>query len=302
MITGVSLGQMEENQAPVVVSNSNEYKQIRKENYALQKQLDAVEAKLNQEKELKNELENTNKLYEKKLKEYDEISQKSVDWQKRIIESNNEIDSRESAIQKLEGEVKVLQENISSAEKEIAFRLDPANHPVNKVTNIKDGRIKIPYFMECKKDTLSYIENGSVKKQFKPPLASNKEFHQFLEKAGLVNTGGIIFLVRDDGTEIYEEAKKLAIHFSVLSGKLPVRGIGLLDTSAFKTSLPATPGKKIQVDQKILDMLKKKKTAIPQQKAKEASAEKTSAPKADRPDLKKTGADEGEAKVPDEKK
>lgn len=112
MITGVSLGQMEEDQAPSVVSNSNEYKQLRKDNYALQKELEAMQEKLNEEKELKKELEETTKLYEERLKEYKDLSKKTVDWQKEllnpIMKSRKEKHQSRTWIMKFKRSVKIF--------------------------------------------------------------------------------------------------------------------------------------------------------------------------------------------------
>lgn len=159
---------------------------------------------------------------------------------------------------------------------------------MNKVIDIKDGIIKIPYFLECKGDVLSYIENGSVKKTFKSPLFKNNDFHEFLRKVAAVNTGGIVFLVGDSGSEIYEDAKELAIHFSVRSGKLPVRGIGPIDTSEFKTALPETPDKKILLDKKLLEKLKEKSKSKkkPKDPAKDTAEKKNSADKEPSPETK----------------
>ncbi len=245
MITGISFGQMEETQAPEDIAENQrqnkEYDQIRSDVEVLRNQIKQIKSKIQAVNNEEKNLVDVKKRYDELLVKLAEAKANTTNGLRRIALLNEKIRRNRVEIEQIKDENAKSEKLIISHEADLAFRKDPANHPRTIVNTITDGSIKTPFFLECNNDQLSFIENGKLKSTFKMPLISNKEFHSFLTRINKVNGGGVIFLVRPSGTEIYKKAKRLAIHFSCKNGKIPVEGIGAIDTSKFKTSLPVKP-------------------------------------------------------------
>jgi acyl-CoA synthetase (AMP-forming)/AMP-acid ligase II len=272
MITGISFGQMEETQAPEDVTENQkqnkEYDQIRTDIVVLRNQIKQIQSKIKAVNDEENNLAEVKISYNELTSKLEEAKANTTNGLRRIGLLNEERRQNRVNIEQLKQENANSEKLIISHKSDLAFRKDPVNHPRTIVKTITDGSIKTPFFMECKNDQLLFIEKGKLKSTFKMPLISNKEFHSFLTRVNKVNGGGVIFLVRTSGSEVYKKAKRLAIHFSCKNGKIPVQGIGMIDTSNFKATLPETikiitPSKKSFKDIIRENKLKYKKTPKP---------------------------------------
>ena len=244
VITGISFGQMVEKQDPEDVKRyeeqNREYELTRSENSKLKKELERVRKRMQAIQDENKELASSTSQLNNLKTQLEEVEKKTENSTERLVRLGDQISDHKNKIDLLKKDIEEAGTQINLNQAEIAFRKDPANYPVTVVQKSETGSITVPFFLECAGDQLNYIEKNKVVKTFREPLISNKEYHDFLSRVKSVSKGGVVFLVRSNGQKIYKDAKELAIHFSCKNGKIPVQGIGNIDTSNYASVLPAT--------------------------------------------------------------
>lgn len=107
-----------------------------------------------------------------------------------------------------------------------------------KIVPSGSGTELTPSFVECTaRGIVIHGDKGSVRIR-RADLRSRPEFARLLEQVHDQADGIVIFLVRSDGVESYQEAQAIAQASYVRNGKLPVAGQGRIDLSLMRPAAP----------------------------------------------------------------
>ncbi len=97
------------------------------------------------------------------------------------------------------------------------------------------GRTQRPYLVECRADSIEIhrTKGDWTYRIAVADIAESNDFHRFLRRIQVIQSGIVIFLIRPDGVLTYGEASAVADHYRVRHAKLPLPGEGQLDLSRF---------------------------------------------------------------------
>ncbi|MEM7455386.1 MAG: hypothetical protein AAF456_13630 [Planctomycetota bacterium] len=136
-------------------------------------------------------------------------------------------------IEELESELASLQEQIAVLAKEIEERNLPPDEAEFRVLPGGSGNGITPYFIECTNNELVVHRREGEFRVRAGRIGGDPELLKLFDEVAGNPDAKIIFLIRDDGVNVFNQARHHASQLGVPNGKLPVLGHGRLDLKMF---------------------------------------------------------------------
>lgn len=225
MITAMALAQMD----TAGVASAEEFEQVAAE-------LATVDAELEQ---LETRAANASAQHQELLQAQRELGELTAKLDKARASmlpdvETVDLESRQVDLKALEEEYARLQEQVASLEKQVAALPAP---PEGAVVEIRPGGTGIdiePTFVECRADSIVLHDADPPKRIVRAEIATNPEYLALLDEVAAREKRSVIFLVRSDGIDVYNQASQVARGRYARNGKLPVIGQGKIDLSVFR--------------------------------------------------------------------
>lgn len=174
------------------------------------------------------ELEELAKQLEELKKQLEE--QKTV----RIVIPTLDPSQRETATS-MQSELTALREELAQMEKDLKQREDASESKVSVLPS-GSGVNFTPHFVECAAGSIVLHNLNPPKLIRAANMVTDKDFLALLEQVANGVDDSIVFLMRSDGLNTYNAARKICTDRDIRNGKLPVVGKGRIDLSAFAAS------------------------------------------------------------------
>ncbi len=144
--------------------------------------------------------------------------------------------SQRETLAAMQAESKALAEQIAQLEKDLKSRKDapPANVSILPGGS---GLNFVPHFIECQDGAVVLHDHSPPKTVRTANLAADKDFLEILSKAANNVSHSVVFLIRSDGLNTYNTARKFCTDREISNGRLPVIGAGKIDLSYFTKKL-----------------------------------------------------------------
>ncbi|HEY1065463.1 MAG TPA: hypothetical protein VGE52_05115 [Pirellulales bacterium] len=243
MIATVTVQQMNTADASMISAYEDGERALKQQNEALEKlkqrldeKLGPAVAQMRQQADLKeDELEKLVRDLEKALEELEKLKKT------KVVIPTLDAAQRES-LASMKNEMQELAEQVAQLEKDLSTRKESSQSRVTILPSGSGVNFK-PHFVECAQGSLVLHDLDPPKTIRAAEMVTDKDFLNVLSQvAGNVNDT-VVFLLRSDGLNTYNAAKKLCDDRNIRHGRLPVVGEGKVDLSAFREAAAAADGK-----------------------------------------------------------
>jgi len=145
----------------------------------------------------------------------------------------------------MEQQAAALEDERASLEEKTRQAMDEADRRSEELTKRREKRSRAPiviepsglgpnykpFFVECTRDYLE-VHRTQDEYSYRIPateVSRSTDYKKFLRRLRAVSRGLLIFLIRPDGVETFNEAETVAHRLKVRNAKLPLPGQGALD-------------------------------------------------------------------------
>jgi len=234
LIASMALAQMDNS----TVVRAEQYEKLRKklderteEIKALQQQ---VSSRTDHAGEKQKEIASHYEQLEKLQHELDQAHRENEQRVEVADISQSDYVAQQEDVEKVQLELKRLQEQVAQLENELEDRKKPPKESAVTILPSGSGKGFEPVFVEC-------AASSVVLHSLEPPLrirqndmAADEVLAELFDQISSSENQTMVFLVRNEGLATYRSARKLAIERTVRHGKLPVVGAGRIDLSYFR--------------------------------------------------------------------
>lgn len=243
-----------EGRTPDEIRMAQDYQKMKKE-IEERKKLDVVlKEKLAELEKLQKQADDTTQRYLKLRKLIDssaEVQKQNEEISQRL---QKELDDLLTEIDGLKRQQKLTQEEIAQLQAELKKRqIDPSKMVPPVIVQPSGSGMSDStkvFFVECSKGSLKVVGAWGEEDYRLGSTASivvaDASYNHFLNEVSKIKDSLILFLVRDDGQEAYNNGAGRGAEYGIRVGKLPIPGRGALDLSFFEKyrgKVPApTPG------------------------------------------------------------
>lgn len=235
MITAMALGQLD----PEAVEEANrqliEAEQRAKEHTEVKAQISEYEQQLNDLRRLIAEAEAIRQDLERARAELALIKAKhdqmAVDDASAKVLA--ELNRQRERLAEMEKNKPLITAEIEKLKAELAKRDTPPPPAQVKVQPGGSGDDIHPYFMECARNDVVILDDGSKTRVRRADLSTSPEFAQAMARVRADPKGVMTFLVRPDGVGTYNSASDVARINQTRNGKLPISTQGEIDLTLF---------------------------------------------------------------------
>jgi len=149
--------------------------------------------------------------------------------------------AQQESIGSMQTELKSLEEEIAQMEKDLSGRKETPAANVSVLPS-GSGLAFTPHFIECADGAMVLHDLNPPKTIRAGDMVNDEDFRKILETVANSVHDSIVFLIRSDGLNTYQAARKICTDRDIRNGKLPVVGKGKIDLSYFnKKSGEAQP-------------------------------------------------------------
>lgn len=202
------------------------YEAARKELTAKEKQLAELRKQIAEAEALKKDPERLAQL--KRQRDASERDPAEIKAAKEILA---QVDNLKRKIPEIDADLKLQEESVQDLTAELQEMKDPK--AVNKIISGGTGKDLTPTFIECDTNHVILHTSSPPLKIPRAELAKNDPFKQVVKRVAAQEKATIVFLVRQDGSDAFNAARRLADEEGARSGKLPLVGSGEVDLSFF---------------------------------------------------------------------
>ena len=202
------------------------YEAARKEATAKEKQLAELRKQIAEAEALKKDPARLEKLMRQRA-----ASQRDPAEIKAAKEVLAQIDSLKKKIPEIDADLKLLEQSTQDLTAELQEMKDPQS--VNKIISGGTGKDLTPAFIECDANHVILHTTVPPLKIPRAELAKSNPFKEAVKRVAAQEKATIVFLVRQDGADAFNAARRLADEEGARSGKLPLVGNGEVDLSFF---------------------------------------------------------------------
>jgi len=232
MIMAVALSQMDSGVIAVAETYSNVQKQLREAQAAVKELVKTVTEQESQGSTVQKQLADAReelKRVEEEIARLTEEAKKSPDENPEVAMPNQqELEKRKEELEKLQQRIKEL---LAELEK----RKTPPEEAQVTIRPSGSGIDLEPTFIECNdQGIVIYDDNGLPYRIATSAIKSDAKFIETLKNIAANEKASVIFLVRSDGLNTYNQATAMAKSHYARHGKLPVIGKGKIDLSLFR--------------------------------------------------------------------
>ena len=148
-----------------------------------------------------------------------------------LVELEQEAESLDQERASLDREVRRASEEARRRSEELTRRRQERSRAPIVIEPSGVGPNYEPFFVECTRD---YIEVHRTRDEYSYRIPASEvsrsvDYKKFLRRLRAVNRGLLVFLIRPDGVETFNEAEAVANRLKVRNAKLPLPGDGALD-------------------------------------------------------------------------
>ena len=172
---------------------------------------------------------------EQKLKELRQkalMAQVATNEQEGVSVILAQIQDLTSEIKEIEPKLKVSKAELEKLSKE----MDARKNPQARISIIGGGSGTglNPEFVECATNQIViHLDAGPVEVS-SSDIRKSSDFDAFLENIKKDESKSVVFLIREDGSDVYNSASRYASDKGVRNGKLPIIGQGEIDLGFFR--------------------------------------------------------------------
>ena len=202
------------------------YEAARKDVAAKEKQLAELRKQIAEAEALKKDPERLAKL--KRERAASERDPAEAEAAEEILA---QVDNLKRKIPEIDADLKLQEQSALELTAELQEMKDPK--PVNKIISGGTGKDLIPAFIECETNHVILHTSVPPLKIPRAELAQSGPFKQVVKRVAERQKSTIVFLVRPDGADAFNAARRLADEEGARNGKLPLVGSGEVDLSFF---------------------------------------------------------------------
>lgn len=242
-----------EGRTPDEIRMAQDYQKMKKE-IEERKKLDVIlKEKLAQLEKLQKEADETKQRYLKLRKLIDTSADVQKQNEEISLRLQKELDDLLTEIDGIKRQQKLTQEEIALLQAELKKRqIDPSKMVPPVVVQPSGSGMSDAtkvFFVECSKGSLKVVDAWGEDYRLGSTasiVVADASYNHFLNEVSKVKDSLILFLIRDDGQEAFNNGAGRGAEYGIRVGKLPIPGRGALDLSFFEKyrgKVPApTPG------------------------------------------------------------